>query len=104
MPSRSPYPAFEVPDNDLWGFLFERPNLPFPPRDRVLLSSTETTRTYTYAQIQAAAEDFGKGLRASWDWRKNDVLALFNSNSIDIAPVLWGCHWAGGVLKPANPG
>lgn len=31
------------------------------------------------------------------------MLALFAPNDIDIPPVLWGTHWAGGVVTPANP-
>ena len=39
-----------------------------------------------------------------WDWRKGDVLGLFTPNSIDTPAVIWGCHWAGGIVSPANPG
>jgi 4-coumarate--CoA ligase len=62
-----------------------------------------TTRSYTYAQVKATAIDFGKGLKALWDWQKGDVLALYTPNSIDTPAVTWGCHWAGGILSPANP-
>jgi acyl-CoA synthetase (AMP-forming)/AMP-acid ligase II len=31
-------------------------------------------------------------------------LALFTPNCIDTPAVTWGCHWAGGILSPANPG
>lgn len=31
------------------------------------------------------------------------MLALFTPNSIDIAAITWGCHWAGGIVSPANP-
>jgi 4-coumarate--CoA ligase len=47
--------------------------------------------------------DFGKGLRAVWDWKKGDVLALYSPNCIDTPPIMWGTLWAGGVLSPANP-
>lgn len=63
-----------------------------------------TNRSYTFAQVQAAAIDFGKGLKALWDWKKGDVLALYTPNCIDTPAITWGCHWAGGVLSPANPG
>jgi acyl-CoA synthetase (AMP-forming)/AMP-acid ligase II len=42
-------------------------------------------------------------LKAVYDWRKGDVLALFTPNSIDTPVVMWGAHWAGGVVSPANP-
>jgi 4-coumarate--CoA ligase len=31
------------------------------------------------------------------------VLALYTPNCIDTPAITWGCHWAGGVLSPANP-
>lgn len=31
------------------------------------------------------------------------MLALFTPNSIDTPAVMYGCHWAGGVVSPANP-
>jgi 4-coumarate--CoA ligase len=46
---------------------------------------------------------FGSGLRSRWDWKKNDVLALFAQNCIDTPAITWGVHWAGGIVSPANP-
>lgn len=31
------------------------------------------------------------------------MLALYTPNCIDTPAVTWGCHWAGGILSPANP-
>jgi len=62
-----------------------------------------TKRSYTFAQVKDTAIEFGKGLKALWDWQKGDVLALYTPNSIDTPAVTWGCHWAGGILSPANP-
>lgn len=39
-----------------------------------------------------------------WDWKKGDVLTLFTPNCVDTPAVIWGCHWAGGIISPANPG
>ncbi len=54
--------------------------------------------------MKNTAIDFGKGLKSLWDWQKGDVLALFTPNCIDTPAIIWGCHWAGGILSPANPG
>ena len=62
-----------------------------------------TGRSYTFAQVKEVATTFAHGLRSVWDWKKNDVLALFTPNSIDVPPVIWGCHWAGGIVTTANP-
>lgn len=70
----------------------------------VIYRDPDTGRSYTYAQVKETAIDFGKGLKAVWDWQKGDVIGLFTPNSIDIPAVVWGTHWAGGIPSPANPG
>ncbi|KAI4168215.1 MAG: hypothetical protein LQ343_006543 [Gyalolechia ehrenbergii] len=103
MPTQSPYPAIQVPPTDIWGLLFERQDRPFPD-NKVVYLDPDTSRSYTFAQVRNTAVEFGKGLKSVWEWRKGDVLVLFTPNSIDTPSVLWGCHWAGGVVSPANPG
>ncbi|KAF1845674.1 4-coumarate-CoA ligase-like protein [Cucurbitaria berberidis CBS 394.84] len=102
MPSESKYPNLPIPNVDLWAFLFERKDKPYA-EDKVIYYDPYTKRSYTYAQVKATAENFGKGLKALWDWQKGDVLALYTPNCIDTPAVTWGCHWAGGILSPANP-
>ncbi|TKA48826.1 hypothetical protein B0A49_13105 [Cryomyces minteri] len=103
MPTKSSYPDVEIPDTDIWGFLFERKDRPYPD-DKVIYVDPYTNRLYTYAQVKNTAVDFGKGLKALWDWQKGDVLALFTPNCIDTPSITWGAHWAGGIVSPANPG
>ncbi|KAK2751902.1 hypothetical protein FQN55_008644 [Onygenales sp. PD_40] len=102
MPAKSTYPSVEIPDVDLWTFLFENKQRPFPDH-KVIYQDADTRRSYTYAQVKSTALEFGKGLKATWDWKKGDVLGIFSPNNIDIPAVIWGAHWAGGVLTPANP-
>ncbi|KAF2440917.1 4-coumarate-CoA ligase-like protein [Karstenula rhodostoma CBS 690.94] len=102
MPTKSSFPDVPIPDVDLWGFLFERKDKPFQD-DKVIYVDPYTKRSYTYAQVKATAIEFGQGLKALWDWQKGDVLALYTTNCIDTPAITWGCHWAGGVLSPANP-
>lgn len=54
--------------------------------------------------MKSTAINFGRGLKGQWDWRKGDVLALFTPNCIDFPPIVWGAHFAGGIVSPANPG
>ena len=75
-----------------------------PDQPAVIYFDPYSERSYTYAQVKNAAIDFGKGLKALWDWQKGDVLALYTPNSIDTPALTWGTHWAGGILTPANPG
>ncbi|PLB48070.1 acetyl-CoA synthetase-like protein [Aspergillus steynii IBT 23096] len=102
MPVSSHYPPVDIPNVDLWTFLFEREGRQFPD-DKIIYQDAETQRYYTYQSLKDTALSFGKGLKAIWDWRKGDVLALFTPNSIDTPVVMWGTHWAGGVISPANP-
>jgi 4-coumarate--CoA ligase len=103
MPTSSAYPTLTIPDVGLWDFLFERKTKDFSD-DKSIYLDPATNRSYTFAQTKQAASDFGTGLRALWDWHKGDVLGLYAPNSIDTPVVTWGCHFAGGVLSPANPG
>ena len=70
----------------------------------VIYVDADTNRSYTYAQVRTAALDFGKGLKAVWEWKKGDVLGIYSPNCIDTPAIMWGTHWAGGILSPANPG
>ncbi|EEH46276.1 uncharacterized protein PADG_08710 [Paracoccidioides brasiliensis Pb18] len=102
MLAQSPYPPVDIPNVDLWSLLFENKKRIFPD-DKVIFQDADTLRSYTYSRVKSIALDFGKGLKATWDWQKGDVLALLSPNDIDIPPVIWGTHWAGGAVTPVNP-
>jgi acyl-CoA synthetase (AMP-forming)/AMP-acid ligase II len=63
----------------------------------------DTNRFYTFGGTKQAARDFGRGLQWRYQWLAGETVTLFSSNSIDIPIVIWGTHWAGGVVSPANP-
>jgi acyl-CoA synthetase (AMP-forming)/AMP-acid ligase II len=87
--------------------------LPFPPthplnspksnHNPVIYKNPYTSRHYTYSTLKRTTQSFGSGLRSKWSWSKGDVLAIFSPNCIDTPAITWGCHWAGGVVSPANP-
>jgi acyl-CoA synthetase (AMP-forming)/AMP-acid ligase II len=121
MPAKSPFPDLDIPDVGIWDILFERKNRPFPDSQgtqialptyltanadyvAVILHDPYASRSYTYGQLKQAATDFGKGLRSLWDWQKGDVLGIYSPNNIDVPAVIWGTHYAGGIVSPANPG
>lgn len=62
-----------------------------------------TTRSYSYSQVKQTATGFGSTLVKRWNWRKGDTLAIYANNSIDTPSVIWGTHYAGGIVSPANP-
>ncbi|GAB1729339.1 hypothetical protein NU195Hw_g5484t1 [Hortaea werneckii] len=103
MPATSQYPDVQIPDVGLWDFLLERRDRDFPD-DKVIFTDPYTNRSYTFASLKSTAADFGKGLKSLWDFQTGDVLGVFSPNSIDTPAVTWGCHFAGGVVSPANPG
>ncbi|KAJ5783019.1 hypothetical protein N7457_004793 [Penicillium paradoxum] len=102
MPVSSPYASVDIPDVDLWTFLFERKDRQFPD-NKIIYHDADTKRHYTYQNLKDAALAFGQGLKSIYNWQKGDVLALYTPNSIDTPVVMWGTHWAGGVVSPANP-
>ncbi|KAH8698307.1 putative phenylacetyl-CoA ligase [Talaromyces proteolyticus] len=102
MPTKSSYPDIDVPNVDVWSFMFERKDRPFPD-DKVMLVDSDTKRSYTFAQLRDTALTFAHGIKATWNWKKGDVLAIFSPNSIDTPSVMYGVAWAGGVISPANP-
>ena len=102
MPTESSFPSVDIPDVDLWGFMFDRKTKDFED-SQVIYRAVNSDRNYTYADVKASATAFGEGLRNLWDWEKGDVLALFTPNDIDVAPIIYGTFFAGGIVTPANP-
>ncbi|KAE9983449.1 hypothetical protein EG328_009941 [Venturia inaequalis] len=102
MPSKSPCPDIDIPNVDLWGLMFERKEKDFPD-DKVIYRAYDNSRHYTFADVKSLAIKFGEGLRSAWEWEKNDVLALYAPNDIDVPPVIYGTFYAGGIVTPANP-
>ncbi|KAI5302495.1 hypothetical protein KEM56_000651, partial [Ascosphaera pollenicola] len=96
-----PVPDVEIPDVDIYGLIFETER-PFPD-DKIIFQDSKTGRSYSRAQLASVASDFGKGLKAVWNWQKGDVLAVMSPNDIDVPPAVWGAFWAGGVVTTVNP-
>jgi 4-coumarate--CoA ligase len=53
--------------------------------------------------VKHTAERFGSFLRTNLSWREGEVAAIFSVNCIDTPAIIWGIHWAGGVVSPTNP-
>ncbi|PWY69111.1 luciferase [Aspergillus heteromorphus CBS 117.55] len=99
--SSSPFAPVDIPDVDLWTFLFERPDRPFPVH-HPLLTDAITGRSLSFQQVRRRALHFGHGLQTHWDWQPGDVLVVFAPNSIDLPPLIWGTLAVGGVVCPVN--
>jgi 4-coumarate--CoA ligase len=103
MATKSPFPDVEIPDVDLWGLMFESKKRDFPD-DKVIYRAINSPLAYTFSDVKNLATLFGEGLRNVWNWQKNDILALYAPNDIDIPPVIYGAFFAGAVVTLANPG
>ncbi|KAK7714297.1 hypothetical protein SLS64_004397 [Diaporthe eres] len=103
MPHKSLYPDVSIPDVDIFTLLFSRPSRPFPDTKELLTDGELPSRSYTLAQLRNAATDFGKGLKALWQWKRGDVLAFYTPNDVDTPALTCGVLWAGGCASPANP-
>ncbi|KAF7925427.1 uncharacterized protein EAE97_010508 [Botrytis byssoidea] len=90
----------KIPEMDLWSILFKREDKPFSD-DQVLYSSS--TSSHTYSSIRSQTISFGLGLRHHYSFKKGDVLTLFSENNIDTPITMWGTHYIGGIVSPANP-
>ncbi|KAK3362223.1 hypothetical protein B0T25DRAFT_442971 [Lasiosphaeria hispida] len=103
MPHASSFPPVVIPtDVDLWSLVFDQNRRGFPPTKEIVTCG-DTGRTYSWADLRSASIEFGKGLKALWQWKKGHVLALYTPNSVDTPIVTLGATWAGGVVSPANP-
>ncbi|KAK7755255.1 hypothetical protein SLS62_002760 [Diatrype stigma] len=99
---KSLLPDLQLPEVDLWTYLFEGKNKSFPD-DKEIYTDPDTGRSYTWAQVKSTSIAFGQGLQSAWGFAKGDVLGFFTPNTIDYAPVFFGAHWAGGAASTANP-
>ncbi|KAF8534024.1 hypothetical protein BDD12DRAFT_783981 [Trichophaea hybrida] len=102
MPFHSKYPPIGVPQVDLYSFIFDRKDMPFPD-DQVIFVDGNTRRELKFSDIRNQAKAFGIGLKSFWGWRKGDVLAIFSPNNIDMPPLELGVIWASGAVTTANP-
>ncbi|OAG43121.1 hypothetical protein AYO21_02740 [Fonsecaea monophora] len=120
----SPFPLLNLPETDIFSFLFERNDRPFPNEHgefatlykaqekqwplifhtAVIFKDAENERQYSYSQVKQTALSFGRGLRDRFEWQKGDVLVLFAANNVDTPGLILGTLWTGGVISPANPG
>jgi len=104
MPTKSSFSDVEIPNLDMWAFMFNNPEKrKFPDSQIIYRSATNPKRAYTFADVRSAATAFGEGLQNLWDWQKGDVFAVYVPNDVDVGPVIYGVFFAGGVVSPANP-
>ncbi|KAF2094361.1 acetyl-CoA synthetase-like protein [Rhizodiscina lignyota] len=101
MPTKSTFPDVDIPNVDLWSFMFDQ------KRDfddsQVIYRAATGSRQYTFSEVKAAAVAFGEGLQNLWDWQRGDVLGVYSPNDVDFGPLTYGVFFAGGIVSPANP-
>lgn len=117
---QSHFPLLDFPEPDLFSFIFERNDRPSPPatvsadlnilEQRIftacvaIFQDAETDRAFSHLDINRATLDFRAGLKARFQWRKGEVLALCAANNIEAPGVGLCILWPRGIVSPANPG
>ncbi|KAK5109108.1 hypothetical protein LTR62_007565 [Meristemomyces frigidus] len=104
MPTASSYKSFDIPNVDLWEFMFESPRDGDFPEEQVIYRAVDDSRRYTFSDVRNTAAAFGGALVEQWQWQEGDVLCIFSPNDVDYGPCVYGTLWAGGIIAPANPG
>lgn len=102
MPTKSSFPDVEIPNVDMWSFMFDQPRQ-FSDDQIIYRSAITPQRAYTFSDVKALATQFGTGLQNLWDWQMHDVLCIYAPNDIDFAPIVYGVFFAGGIISPSNP-
>ncbi|KAI4743702.1 hypothetical protein E4T50_05926 [Aureobasidium sp. EXF-12298] len=113
MPIHSSYPPIVCPAIDLWEFVFSNAdrdfsnehgslNHPVLTNKLVVYVDIAAKKKFTFHDVRATAEQFGQALLCEWAWRKGDTLALITPNFADVASVMFGTLYAGGVVCPLN--
>ncbi|EKD21135.1 uncharacterized protein L3040_000829 [Drepanopeziza brunnea f. sp. 'multigermtubi'] len=101
MATPSLFPSIEIPEVDLWEFMFEGERS-FPD-NKVVYVDGITSRQYTFQDVRETAVAFGQAIRTKWNWKQGDVMGVFSPNCVDTPAVTFGTIWAGGIVSPANP-
>ncbi|RVX72393.1 hypothetical protein B0A52_03581 [Exophiala mesophila] len=119
MPSKSTFESLNIPETDLFNFLYNRSDREFPrnkgtvpffkamhslsSRVKVVFRDAESEKTRTWEQVFNAAIDFGRGLSTRFGIGVGDVVLLVAENSIDYASLVLGVLWSGATVSTANP-
>ncbi|KAL5326989.1 hypothetical protein ACEPPN_004678 [Leptodophora sp. 'Broadleaf-Isolate-01'] len=103
MATESPFPPVEIPEIDIWDFIFEgKRSFPDDQATAVYVDA-ESSRQYTFQDVKDTAMAFGHALRSKWNWQKGDVVGFYSPNCVDTPVLTFGTLWAGGIVSPANP-
>ena len=83
MPVSSRFPVLDLPEVDIYSFLFHRQNRPYPANNIIYQDADDSTRKYTYTDAATLSLQFGQALQSQYSIHKGDVIALFTPNDVD---------------------
>ncbi|KAF2094414.1 acetyl-CoA synthetase-like protein [Rhizodiscina lignyota] len=101
MPVTSPFPDVEIPDVDLWSFLFDREE-PSKVDKPIFVDVIDSKRFLTFQALKRASSSFGAALCTQWNWQRGDTLGIFGLNDIDYVTATLGALWAGATVSPMS--
>lgn len=103
MPVQSRYPSLDLPELDLYTFLFKQRNRAFPDSKVIYRDTTDPSRQLTYGDVARHSAAVGQMLSSKFGIQKGDVVALFTPNDIDFPILAFGALSIGAIVSPANP-
>jgi 4-coumarate--CoA ligase len=68
----------------------------------VLFSDSDANRSYTYKQLRNVTIQFSANLRAKYDIKKGDIVAVFAPNDVDYPAVFFGTTRIGAIPSLLN--
>lgn len=101
----STQPPISFPVTDLFSLFFQRPpghERRFPSSKTIFQCTTSLGRSYTHAQVFDLSRWFGTSLQRDLKHQPGQTLALVTPNDVDIAPVLLGTWFVGGIVTLVN--
>jgi 4-coumarate--CoA ligase len=69
----------------------------------ILQDVDDSSRKYTYTDLNTKVTQLGRHLMSSHDVNKGDVICLVAQNDVDTPLVMLAAFWAGAIVSPANP-
>ncbi|ORY00069.1 4-coumarate-CoA ligase [Basidiobolus meristosporus CBS 931.73] len=97
----SPYAPVDIPDIDVFTYLFDNPP-PYVTKESVVIIDSKTNQKTTFGQLQKQSLAFAKEAERI-GVGKGDVVAVFSGNNCLYSSVCFGTIAIGGIVAPFNP-
>jgi len=100
---KSPYPDIQIPETDLYSFLFEKPYARDVSPSQPALIDAATGNVITYGEFKERINRLANGLHKFHGIGSNSTVAIFSPNHVDYLVALFGAIRLGASVTTANP-